>query len=360
MLSDQVKIFTNRQETIIVRSNEIVWKIFPMYIQKIEKIQKALENLVHNEAECRLCPRECRVDRSRGEKGFCQMANQASVSHVILHYGEEPILSGHHDCTKTTKTEHHLRQGSGALFFSGCNLKCLFCQNYQLSWFNKGTEFSSEELSTHMLNLQKKGALNINLVSPTHLIIPILKALKSAYEHGLELPLVYNSNGYERAEVIRQLDGIVDIYLPDLKYFSPRMSAKFSGAEDYFDYASTTIQEMFRQQPELICNDSDVAERGIIIRHLILPGQSEDSIHILGWIACNLSGQVGLSLMSQYYPCFKAPPSLQRTLDPKEYAKVLDRAFELELENLFYQSESFSPNEHLLPDFDRGDPFEWT
>lgn len=331
-----------------------------MPVQKIKKIQKALENLIHNEEECRLCPRECGVDRSRGDKGFCQMGSQASVSHVILHYGEEPILSGHYDCTDTAEIAHHLRQGSGALFFSGCNLKCLFCQNYQLSWFNKGTEFNTEKLSTYMLSLQKKGALNINLVSPTHLIIPILKALKSAYEHGLELPLVYNSNGYEKASIIRQLDGIVDIYLPDLKYFSSRLSAKLSFTEDYFDHASTAIKEMFRQQPELTCNDLDIAERGLIVRHLILPGNSGDSLCILGWVASNLSGQVGISLMSQYFPCFKAPPSLQKTLDPEEYAKVLDRAFTLKTENLFYQTESFSPNEHLMPDFDRRNPFGWT
>lgn len=330
-----------------------------MPVQKIERIQKALQNLIHHETECRLCPHECRVNRSIGEKGFCQMGNQALLSHAILHYGEEPILSGYHDCTGTSKTEGYLQQGSGALFFSGCNLKCLFCQNYQLSWFNKGTEINSEELATHMLSLQKKRALNINLVSPTHLIVPILKALKSAYQNGLKLPLVYNSNGYEKAEIIKQLDGIVDIYLPDLKYFSPRLSAKYSGAEDYFVSASTAIQEMFRQQPELICNESDVAKQGLIIRHLILPGQSEDSFDLLGWISRNLAGQIGLSLMSQYYPCFKAPACLQKFLDPEEYSKVLDRAFESGFENLFYQSESFPQSEHLLPDFDKGDPFEW-
>lgn len=330
-----------------------------MQIQKIKKIQEALENLIHHEAECRLCPRECRVNRSRGEKGFCQMGNQASVSHAVLHYGEEPILSGHHACTKATEIERHVLQGSGTLFFSGCSLKCLFCQNYQLSWLNKGTVSSSEELATSMLNLQEKGALNINLVSPTHLIIPILKALKIAYEQGLRLPLVYNSGGYEKAAIIRQLDGIVDIYLPDLKYFSSDLSAKFSGAVDYFDNASTAIQEMFHQQPELTCNDTDVAQKGLIIRHLILPGQSEDSLRILVWIARNLSCGVGLSLMSQYYPRFKAPSCLQKTLDTGEYSRVLDRAFDLGFENLFYQSESFPPSEHLLPDFDRGDPFEW-
>ncbi len=331
-----------------------------MHIQKLKKIQTALENLLPHETECRLCPRECRVNRNAGELGFCQKGDRASLSHAVLHYGEEPILSGHHDCTKAGKMENQLQQGSGALFFSGCNLKCLFCQNYQISWFNTGTEFRSEELAMSMLNLQEKGALNINLVSPTHLIVAILKALEKAYKQGLRLPLVFNSSGYEKAAVIRELDGIVDIYLPDLKYFSSRLSEKFSGALDYFDHASRSIQEMFRQQPELICNDSDVAEKGFIIRHLILPGQSDDSLRILEWIVRKLSCRVGISLMSQYYPRFKAPSCLQKTLDPGEYFKVLNRAFELGFENLFYQSEPFHPREHLLPDFDRVDPFEWT
>jgi putative pyruvate formate lyase activating enzyme len=331
-----------------------------MHVQKIERIQEALESLIPNERQCRLCPRECGVDRSAGERGFCQTGDQASLSHALLHFGEEPILSGHHDCKKTMRTEQNLGQGSGALFFAGCNLKCLFCQNYQLSWFNKGTESNSEELAAHMINLQRKGALNINLISPTHVVVPILKALKSAYQKGLEIPLIYNSNGYEKAAIIKQLDGIVDIYLPDLKYFSPHLSTKFSGAEDYFDHASTAIQEMFRQQPELICSDSGIAQKGLVIRHLILPEQSDDSLHILEWIGHELSDQIGLSLMSQYHPCFKAPPCLQKYLVPEEYAKVLNRAFEMEFETLFYQPQSFSPKERLLPDFERRDPFEWT
>jgi putative pyruvate formate lyase activating enzyme len=342
-----------------VRSVRTCLRFVNMSSQKIEKIQNALERLLPHETECQLCPRDCRVNRSRGEKGFCQTSNQAVLSHAILHYGEEPVLSGYHNCTEAGKTELSFQQGSGALFFSGCNLKCLFCQNYQISWFNKGTEFSSDELARKMLHLQKKGALNINLISPTHLVVPILKALKSAYQHGLEIPLVYNSNGYEKAEIIRELDGIVDIYLPDLKYFSPTLSAKLSGAEDYFISASKAIQEMLRQQPELICDKSDVAKRGLIIRHLILPGLSDDSLRILEWIARNLDGHFGLSLMSQYHPCFKAPACLQKSLHPEEYSKVLDRAFELEFEILFTQPEPFSRKQHLLPDFDKRDPFEW-
>ncbi len=331
-----------------------------MLEQKIERIKEALHDLISHEKGCRLCPRECGVNRSRGEKGFCQMGAQAFLSHAVLHFGEEPLLSGHHDCGRETRTGHSPQKGSGALFFSGCNLKCLFCQNYQLSWLNQGTEISPEELASHMLDLQKSGALNINLVSPTHIIVPILKALKSAYEQGLRLPIVYNSNGYEKVEVIKRLDGIVDIYLPDLKYFSPRGSEKFSRAKDYFNTASQVIREMHRQQPELVCNDSDIAEKGLIIRHLILPAQSEDSLHLLEWVAHTISSRVCLSLMSQYWPCFKAPPLLQRSLSPLEYNKVLDRAFELGFETLFFQPNPFAPDEHRLPDFNSKDPFEWT
>lgn len=331
-----------------------------MHAQKIDRIGEALQHLIKHETECRLCPRECGVNRRRGEKGFCQMGAQAFLSHSLLHYGEEPILSGHHDCGKETNTGHPPQKGSGTFFFSGCNLKCLFCQNYQLSWLNQGAEIRPEELAKHMLDLQKRGALNINLVSPTHLIVPILKALKSAYEQALRVPIVYNSNGYENVEVIKRLAGIVDIYLPDLKYLSTRLSEKFSRADDYFDHASTAIQEMFHQQPELICNDSDIAQKGLIIRHLILPAQSEDSLHLLEWMARTLSPRVCLSLMSQYWPCFKAPPSLQRTLDPVEYKRVLDRAFELGFETVFFQPGPFAPDEHRLPDFNSEDPFEWT
>ena len=327
--------------------------------KKLERIQEALYNLLEHESECRICPRECGKNREKGEKGFCQSVNQATLSHAILHFGEEPVLSGscYQSGDETNNTQHP--KGSGTLFFSGCNLKCVFCQNYQLSWHNKGKRISHNELATKMLSLQKQGALNINLVSPTHIIIPILRALKIAYSQGLKLPLLYNSNGYEKLETVKELDGIIDIYLPDLKYFSPKISEKLSGVEDYFFHASQVIEEMYRQQPSLFLDDLGIARKGLIIRHLALPGLTDESIAIIEWISGYISTSVTLSLMSQYHPCFKAPPEVQRHLSLQEYQKVISRAQELSFENMFIQPESFAPEEHLIPDFDKTNPFHW-
>lgn len=329
-------------------------------MDKLKRIERALDNLSGLELECRLCPRECKVNRRTGQKGICQSTHQAALSHALLHFGEEPVISGLEDCAKAEGQSVSLPSGSGTIFFSGCNLKCLFCQNYQLSWLNKGEVVSDEELARKMLLLQEKGALNINLVSPTHLILPILRALRIAYEQGLELPIVYNSNGYEKAEVLKNLEGIIDIYLPDLKYFSPEVSGRFSNAPDYFQKASLAVKEMHRQQPELLLSEKEAALNGLIIRHLVLPGQVKDSLLILDWIAQNLHTSVCLSLMSQYHPCFKAPPEIQRNLTPEEYNRVISRAEELGFETMFTQPESFADAQHLIPDFDLKDPFKWS
>jgi len=328
--------------------------------QKLEKIEGALYHLAEHEMECKLCPRECRVDRRSGEKGFCQTANQASLSHAVLHFGEEPVLSGIHDCTQEISNSPIPHSGSGALFFSGCNLKCRFCQNYQISWLNQGEQLAPDELAAHMIELQKKGALNINLVSPTHVLLPILKALQKAYAQGLHLPVVYNTNGYEKAEVIQYLDGIVDIYLPDCKYFSSRLSHALSSASDYFLFASSSIQEMHRQIPRFICDKQECALKGLIIRHLVLPGQSEDSIHVLHWLAQSCREGIALSLMSQYTPCHKAPSHFQRPLEAVEYERVVEKAIEFGFEVLFIQPEPFKQGEHRNPDFDRNNPFDWS
>jgi putative pyruvate formate lyase activating enzyme len=326
---------------------------------KIEKIDRALAALSPHELECLLCPRECRVDRSNGEKGFCLGGKEAKISHAMLHFGEEPVLSGHQDWTKSKKRGKGLASGSGTLFFSGCNLKCLFCQNYQLSWLNEGRIVTDKELAEMMLELQEKGALNLNLVSPAHLILPILRALKIACKNGLHLPVVYNSNGYEKVEVIEHLKGIVDVYLPDLKYYSPQVSARFSSASDYIHHASQAIQEMYCQQPDLVLNKNGMAQKGLIIRHLILPGQTDDSLAVLEWIRQSLSPDACLSLMSQYHPCFRAPEEIQRPLASEEYRRVIKKAEELGFENLFIQPEAFNPDEHLVPDFSLEDPFRW-
>ncbi|MGB9893560.1 MAG: radical SAM protein [Candidatus Saccharicenans sp.] len=319
--------------------------------RKLEAIDRALIKLSPLEKNCTLCPRHCQVDRTRGQTGICQTGNQARVSVGLLHFGEEPVLSG--------RGQPAGARGSGTIFFAGCNLKCLFCQNFQLSWLNEGELISEEELATMMLSLQSKGALNINLVSPTHVILPILRALQIAYQRGLSIPLVYNSNGYDSVEVIEQLSGIIDIYLPDLKYVSSQLSKKYSSASDYFEQARLALQEMFCQQPDLILDEDEIAQRGLIIRHLVLPGSVADSIRVLEWIAKNLSTSVGLSLMSQYHPCFKAPVEIQREITREEYRLVTDRALELGFENLFLQPEPFQKDEHLIPDFRRKNPFRW-
>jgi putative pyruvate formate lyase activating enzyme len=353
-------LFTDGTETIIVKKIQKQEMSIELTKQKLDKIDEALYHLAKHETECKLCPRECKVDRKSGEKGFCEAVNQASLSHAIRHFGEEPVLSGMHDCAKEIGQRSVLRSGSGTLFFSGCNLKCCFCQNYQISWLNHGQELTSGDLATHMIALQNKGALNINFVSPSHILIPILKALQKAYARGLQIPVVYNSNGYEKAEVIQYLDGIVDIYLPDCKYFSPQLSQTLSKASDYFLFASASLHEMYRQRPAFVRDDQDIAQKGLIIRHLVLPGQSEDSINILQWLAQNCRNGTALSLMSQYKPCHKAPPNLQRSLEVKEYQIVVEKAIECGFKTVFIQPEPFKPEEHRIPDFERNNPFKWS
>ena len=331
-----------------------------MQKRKTDNIEEALYYLIEHETECRLCPRECGADRKSGEKGFCQTADLAGLSHTVLHFGEEPVLSGIHDCTKEISKSAFPRSGSGTLFFSGCNLKCYFCQNYQISWLNKGERLTTDELAAQLIDLQNIGALNINLVSPTHILIPILKALHKAYAHGLRIPLVYNSNGYEKVEIIRHLEGIVDIYLPDCKYLSPELSHNLSQASDYFLYASASIQEMYRQTPAFVCDEQGIAQKGLIIRHLVLPGQCEDSIKVMEWLAKNCLDGIALSLMSQYKPCYKVAPSFQRFLEAEEYNRVVEKAIDSGFETLFIQPEPFSSGEHRTPDFNRKNPFDWS
>jgi putative pyruvate formate lyase activating enzyme len=320
-------------------------------------LDKALDNIAHHEEECKLCPRECGVNRAKGEKGFCNSGCQASISHALLHYGEEPVLSGIADLGGNQVLERS--SGSGTIFFSGCHLKCLFCQNYQLSWENLGKPVSAEGLADRMLILQAKGALNINLVSPTHLIVPILKAVRIATLKGLQLPIVYNSNGFEKADILRYLEGIVDVYLPDIKFLSNNLSKYLSGVSDYFAHAQDAVREMYMQKPVLVLDREDVAIQGLIIRHLVLPGQIQDSLDIMAWIAKNLSTSVCLSLMSQYQPCFNAPLDYQNTLSIKDYTRVLDRAQQLGFESIYFQSEPSSLERSLTPDFSRKNPFHW-
>lgn len=314
--------------------------------EKTRRIEKALLQLSAHETRCTLCPRSCGVNRSAGERGFCGSGSKASVSHALLHFGEEPVLCG-------------LTSGSGTVFFTGCNLKCLFCQNYQLSWLHQGKEWDDGDLARAFLGLQDKGALNINLVSPMHLVIPILKGLRLAFKEGLDLPIVYNTNAYENVSTLRLLQGIVDIYLPDLKFRSARLARSLCHTPDYFKYAGPAVKEMNLQQPRLYLDRRDVALSGLIIRHLVLPGTADDSLAILDWTAANISKSIGLSLMSQYVPCFRAPEKIRKKLTAAKYRVVTSRAKKIGVDILFIQPGLFGRSEHLTPDFDRENPFRW-
>ncbi|MDH4197031.1 MAG: radical SAM protein [Candidatus Aminicenantes bacterium] len=325
---------------------------------RLKRVERSLAALAPGESCCALCPRNCRIDRGRGELGVCRTGRQALVSHALLHFGEEPAISGTADVRGADRPGRG-RAGSGTVFFAGCNLKCLFCQNYQLSWLNEGEPVSDESLGKMMLDLQAEGALNINLVSPTHVVLPVLRGLRVAHARGLDVPLVWNSNGYENVDALQALDGVVDVYLPDLKYHSPRVAGRYSGAANYFDRASRALKEMSVQQPVLDLDRDGVARRGLIIRHLMLPGHVDETLFLLRWIKENLSPLIGLSLMSQYHPVHKAPPELRRTVGPDEYRRAADFALSLGFEHLFLQPEPFGPEDHLLPDFKRRAPFRW-
>ncbi len=278
---------------------------------------------------CRLCPRQCGAERESGGSGVCRAAREAKIASHNLHFGEEPPISG---C-----------RGSGTVFFSGCTLQCLFCQNYPISQLFHGEFYSSEQLAGIFLSLQKRGAHNINLVSPTPYLHHIVDALEMARAKGLHIPLVYNTSGYERAEVIARLAGIVDIYLPDLKYgpseSSRRLALRLSGAGDYFAPAAAAISEMFRQTGPPRLDENGVAARGTIIRHLIIPGHTENSLEVLRAIATGDFRDAWLSLMSQYFPAHRATgcPPFDRRLRPDEYRLVRDEALKLGLESGWFQ-----------------------
>jgi putative pyruvate formate lyase activating enzyme len=278
---------------------------------------------------CGLCPRQCGAERAKDRPGVCHATGKVKIAAHNLHLGEEPPISGD--------------RGSGTVFFSGCTLKCLFCQNYPISQLVHGEFYDVEQLAGIFLSLQKRGAHNINLVSPTPYLHHIVHALEIASGKGLNIPLVYNTSGYERTEVVAQLEGIVDIYLPDLKYGpsddSRRLALEMSGVQNYFEHAVPAIAEMFRQSGPLQMDEENVAVRGTVIRHLIIPGCTENSLEVLRTIAASGYKDAWLSLMSQYFPAHRAPgcPPFDRRLHPDEYRLVRDEALKLGLENGWFQ-----------------------
>lgn len=288
---------------------------------------------------CCICPRKCNVNRLEGKMGFCGADREVVVAKAFAHPWEEPCISG--------------VKGSGTVFFSGCNLKCVFCQNYEISQRIYGKAVSIEKLADIFLSLCSKGVHNINLVSPTIYTFQIIEALKIAKKQGLKIPIIWNSNAYETAETLKELNGIVDVYLPDLKYNDESLAARYSKAHGYFEIATKAILEMFSQVGEPKFDNNGMITKGLMIRHLILPGHVEDSKKVLDWISKNLPKGVYLSLMSQYMPYYKAKdmPEINRKLSDSEYDEVIDYFFKLGLENGFAQEEGASSEEYV-PDFD--------
>ena len=290
--------------------------------------------------DCTLCPRMCHANRYV-RTGICGCGPEIRAARAALHFWEEPCISG--------------QDGSGAVFFSGCTLKCCYCQNYPISRGEVGKAISQERLEEIFLELQDQGARNIDLITATQFLPSILPVLEKV-RPKLHIPIVYNCGGYERVETLRMLEGYVDVYLPDLKYFSSDKAKKYSGAPDYFQHASAAVEEMIRQTEKPVFDENGILVRGTLIRHMVLPGQKEDSIRLLGWMAENLpKGGFLLSLLSQYTPFFKAAehPQINRRLTSYEYGKVLDAALELGLDTGYMQERS-SAREEYTPPFDRG------
>ncbi len=271
---------------------------------------------------CRLCPRTCKVNRNDGEKGYCAVSKRARVASYGPHPGEERPLRG--------------TRGSGTIFFAGCNLGCVYCQNYDISSGDGGREVNREELKNMMLRLQEQGCPNVNLVSPSHVVPQILQSLSRAAAEGLSLPLVYNTGGYDSLETLKLLDGIVDIYMPDMKYQDTDVAERLSAASDYPEVNRAALKEMHRQVGNLKTDNNGVAEQGLLVRHLVLPGQLAGTIEAMNFLAENISTDTYINIMAQYYPAHKAAehPPLNRRVTRKEIHQAVKAAHEAGLHRI--------------------------
>ena len=286
--------------------------IYPSYLKsyKVGQLKKIADRLFSSLESCRICPRLCKVNRLANKVGFCKTGKLPEVYSFMCHHGEEPPVSGD--------------KGSGTIFFSHCNMSCIYCQNYEFSQLGKGRQYSFEELAQIMLKLQAEGCHNINLVTPTHVLPQILKSLELAIAGGLKIPLVYNTSGYELAQIIKLLDGIVDIYLADSRYGDNLISKELSGAADYVKFNQEALVEMHRQVGTAKFDDSGLIRRGLIIRHLVLPNRCSGTENVMKFIAGKLSEDTYISLMSQYLPYYKASGNLKinRRLKAEEYEEA--------------------------------------
>lgn len=288
---------------------------------------------------CILCPRECRINREDGKRGYCGMDSKIYAARAALHMWEEPCISG--------------EKGSGAVFFSGCGLRCIFCQNREIAIGKDGKEISVEKLGGNFIHLEKQGAANINLVTGAHYVPQIIEALKIAKEKGLSVPIVYNSSGYEKIETLKLLEGYVDVYLPDFKYMEGSLAEDFSNAPDYPERAKAAIEEMVRQTGNCVFNEDGYIEKGTIVRHLILPGHTVNSKKVLEYLHSTYGNKIFISIMNQYTPVYeqKKYTELNRKVTEREYKKVLDYALEIGLENGFWQTGD-TAKESFIPAFD--------
>jgi len=278
-------------------------------LRRVEKLNKMLEN-------CVLCPHQCKVNRLKGERGYCKTLNNVVVSGAEPHFGEEDELVGHN--------------GSGTIFFSHCNLRCAFCQNYEISYCGEGKEMTVQQLSEIMLSLQKRGCHNINLVSPSHIVPQIVEAIYLASQKGLILPIVYNSGGYDLTDTLRMMEGIIDIFMPDIKFSSNELAERYIGVKEYSRIAKAAVKEMFRQVGNIAVDEENIAYKGLIIRHLVLPQNLAGTEEIMKFIANELSKDVYVNIMAQYFPAHKAYgiPELGRRITREEYARAVEAAKE--------------------------------
>lgn len=302
-----------------------------LFIEKIDKAYRSIE-------KCCLCGNFCKANRKDNQIGFCNSGEKAEIASWGKHFGEEPPFA--------------LKSGAGAIFFAHCNLKCVYCQNYQISQKKKiDNQIDAEQLCLIMLELQKQGAQNIDLVSPTHFLPQILKAIYLAKKKGLVLPILYNTNAYESDQAIELLDGIIDIYMPDFKYFDDEIALKYSKVKNYVSAAKNAVKRMYSQVGDFLVDEDGAAVRGLLIRHLVLPGNLSGSFKVLDFLSNELGNRIGLSIMSQYAACYKANKidELNKQVDPKLYNDIVNQVEEYGFKNCWIQD--FKSNEIYFPDF---------
>ena len=309
-------------------------------LERDARLADRIEQAHSQFSECRLCPRQCGVNRINGETGFCQAPAKAVVYSAHPHFGEEVPLVG--------------KKGSGTIFFSNCNLRCVFCQNWPISHEGRGNEIENADLASMMVNLQKIGCHNINLVTPTHVMPNILQATRLAFQKGLRIPLVYNTSGYERVEILKLLDGIVDIYLPDMKFMHPDQAKRYlAGAADYPEITKRAVLEMHRQVGVLRTDREGIAQRGLVIRHLVMPNRVAGTKEFVDWVVASLPKTTYVNIMHQYHVDYKAfeYPEICRSITSAEYLEAMDWAETCGLTNLdprslmvrdFYRAKSSS------------------